>query len=87
MGRHEEEIEELKVLRAELAAKIRDARLRQELSQTNLANVLGYSRTFISHLERADRPGRDVMTVTTLYRIARALGLRLKIEFVEEWEK
>lgn len=81
------EMDELKALRADLAAKIRAARVRQQLTQSNIADVLGYSRTFISHLERADRPGRDVMTVTTLYRIARALGLRLKIEFVEEWEK
>jgi ribosome-binding protein aMBF1 (putative translation factor) len=61
---------------AELARLIRDARVRAGLSQRDLAERIGSTQPTISRLEDAGYEGHSL---TTLRRIAAALGLRIEI--------
>lgn len=61
--------------------KIRDLRERKKLSQMELANASGVSRSIISSLES----GREVTTTTdTLSRLANALGVSVSGIFFED---
>lgn len=59
-------------------AQIRDLRLRRGLTQQEMASLLQCGQSAISHLE-----GSRVCAIRTLERIAKVLGVDLKIEFVE----
>ena len=56
------------------AAKIRTERIKRNLSQENFAEILGFHRTYIGMLERAERN----ITLTNLDKIASALNLDIK---------
>ena len=72
-------------LRKVLSTRIRLARQSRGLTQGQLAEQMGALRSIVNRLEQGSRD-KDIMTVTSLYRVAKALGMKLKIEFVEEWE-
>lgn len=57
-----------------------DARTKAGLTQSQLAHLIGSSQAVISRLEDADYEGHSL---TMLRRIARALGKRLDIRFVD----
>ncbi|MDP1876957.1 MAG: helix-turn-helix transcriptional regulator [Actinomycetota bacterium] len=54
----------------DVAARIRNARLRRGLSQASVAKLAGLSRTHYGQLER----GQSSPTVVTLEAVANALG-------------
>lgn len=76
---------ELADLRKVLSARIKAARESRGLTQGQLAGRMEATRPLVNRLERGSRE-RDIMTVTSMYRVAKALGMKLRIEFVEEWE-
>ena len=76
---------ELLTLRQALSAKIRKAREGRAMTQGELAHRMEAPRSIVNRLERGTRD-KDVMTVSSLFRVAQALGMKLKIEFIEEWE-
>jgi transcriptional regulator with XRE-family HTH domain len=76
---------DLRDLRHTLSERIKEARRTRGLTQGQLAEAMGVPRSLVNRLERGSRI-RDVMTATSLFRVAKALGMKLKIEFVEEWE-
>ena len=54
--------------------KLREIRLRKDLSQGDVARILGVHRTYISGLERGARNP----SLLTVQKIARALGVNAK---------
>tara|TARA_R110000868_G_scaffold166624_2_gene400660 strand:- start:824 stop:1075 length:252 start_codon:yes stop_codon:yes gene_type:complete len=72
-------------LRRVLSAKIRQARESRGITQGQLAHQMEAPRSIVNRLERGTRD-KDVMTVSSLFRVAQALGMKLKIEFIEEWD-
>lgn len=63
--------------RLELARKVRQAREAKGLSQEKLAQLVGTKQPAIARLEN----GRAIPGFDLLKRIARAVGMRLEIEF------
>ena len=63
-----------KDLLAKFGEIIRKERLKQELSQEELAFRAGLHRTYIGMIERAERN----ITITNINKIAKALKLRLR---------
>jgi transcriptional regulator with XRE-family HTH domain len=66
-------------LDCQIGQLIYDSRVAASLTQRQLANRVGTTQSVISRLEDADYNGHSL---TMLARIARALGTRLKVEFV-----
>ncbi len=64
---------------AEIAQKIYDLRQEAGLSQQELADLIGTSRTAITRLEDADYEGHSL---SMLRRVAAALNKKVQIEFV-----
>ena len=64
--------------KANVAQKIYDLRNQAELTQKQLAELVGTTPSVISRLENADDDGHSMRM---LKRIAEALGRRVKIEF------
>lgn len=59
-----------------IALQIRVIREQREMTQTDLADVLGTTQTAISRLENANYSGRSI---STLKNVAKALDCRLKV--------
>ena len=76
--RREEEYEE-EVINAEIARKIFDLRTKAGLTQQELADKVGTSKSAICRLEDADYEGHSL---SMLKRIAEALDKRVEIRFV-----
>ena len=57
-----------------LAERIKKERQKRNLSQENFAELVGFHRTYIGMLERAERN----ITLTNLFKIANALNIELK---------
>ena len=68
---------------SDIAKAIISARLQKNITQKELADLTGISQGNISRYENCEKEP----TVTTLKRIAKAMGLQVKIEFVPEPEK
>ena len=51
--------------------KLREARLKKDLSQGDVAKILGVHRSYISGLER----GRRNPSLLTVHKVAKALGV------------
>ncbi|HLN33487.1 MAG TPA: helix-turn-helix transcriptional regulator [Gemmataceae bacterium] len=66
---------------ADLAMKVYEARTAAGLTQKQLAHLVGTQQSVISRIESADYYGRSL---TLLQRIARALNLKLRVEFYED---
>lgn len=62
-----------------IAEQIHRIREKEGLTQKELAEKAGTSRTVITRLEE---PGYERHTISTLRKVARAMGYRLKIGFV-----
>ncbi len=69
--------------RLEVARRIRDLRERKKVSQGELAARVGTKQPAIARLES----GRVVPKLDLLDKVARALGRRLAVRFVEERRK
>ncbi len=69
---------ELESAKVALAQKIAELRDDQRLNQADLAKKLGVSQQFISQIETGQESN---LTLSTLLRLARALGRGLKISF------
>ena len=65
---------------AEIAKKIVDLREQAELTQAQLAKLIGTSLTVISRLEDADYEGHSM---SMLRRVAASLNRRVEIRFVK----
>jgi len=76
--RREEEYEE-EVINAEIARKICQLRIKAGLTQQELADRVGSSKSAICRLEDADYEGHSL---SMLKRIAEALDKRLEIRFL-----
>ena len=57
------------------AELLREERKKQHISQTQLANIIGKSRTYITALEK----GQTDMQLSTFLMISRALGLKFSL--------
>src|SRR5260370_25107235 len=68
------------VSNAFVSAQIKGLREERELSQEELANRIGTKQSGISRLEKADY---SAWKVETLRKLAKALGVRLRIRFEE----
>jgi transcriptional regulator with XRE-family HTH domain len=66
-------------LDCQIGQLICDSRAAANLTQRQLAARVGTTQSVISRLEDADYNGHSL---TMLARIARALGMRMKVEFV-----
>lgn len=66
-------------LAADIGERVREARDTAGLSQRDLAELMGTSQAAVARLEA----GGVGATVTTLYRVAAALGLELSVELVK----
>ena len=64
----------------EIARKITHLREQAELTQAQLAKLIGTSRTVISRLENSDYDGHSL---SMLKRVAAALNRRVQIRFVK----
>lgn len=64
---------------AGLGARLKLLRTRQRLTQKDLADKVGLERTSITNIER----GYQKLSVEVLERMARAMGHRVEITFVE----
>lgn len=64
---------------AEIAQNIYDLRTEANLTQQQLAKMIGTSRSVISRLEDADYEGHSL---SMLRRVAKALNKEVRIEFV-----
>ena len=62
-----------------LAMKISQLREKKGLTQKDLAKLMGTSQQAVSRIESGEYEG---FTLTTLEKIARATGTRLKIDFI-----
>src|SRR5437868_7391122 len=76
--KREEQYEE-EVINAEIARKIYDLRTKAGLTQQELANRVGTSKSAICRLEDADYEGHSL---SMLKRIAEALDKRVEIRFM-----
>ena len=56
-----------------IGGKVRDARLRADLSQSQAAKLLGMERSNLSHIEQ----GRSRLTLENLVKIPRAYGCKI----------
>ena len=65
-------------LRTRFARNLRICRVRQNLSQEQLASLAGFSRTFVSDVEREVRN----CTIDNIERLAQALQLDVAVLFV-----
>lgn len=65
-------------LRTRFARNLRAWRVRQDLSQEQLASIAGFSRTFVSDVEREIRN----CTIDNIERLAHALQLDVSVLFV-----
>ena len=65
-------------LRTRFARNLRACRVRQNLSQEQLASIAGFSRTFVSDVEREIRN----CTIDNIERLAQALKLDVSVLFV-----
>ena len=63
-----------------VAYNIRRLRESQKISQERLADLSGLHRTYISSVERGERN----VTIDTMERLAKALGVEISIFFHEE---
>lgn len=70
--------------RATVAALLRKARESKGLTQSQLARRMGLRSNTVNMVEMAGRSDRPLQSVQTLLNYAEALGLELKIEFVEK---
>ncbi len=77
-AKREEEYEE-EVINAEIARKIHDLRTKAGLTQQELADRVGTSKSAICRLEDADYEGHSL---SMLKRIAEALDKRVEIRFL-----
>jgi transcriptional regulator with XRE-family HTH domain len=66
----------------EVAFRIKKERENQRLSQMALANEADNSQSFLASLES----GKKIPTVTTILKIARALGISPALFFDDEYE-
>jgi ribosome-binding protein aMBF1 (putative translation factor) len=73
---------EAELLRFELAQLLSRLRTEQGLSQTALASKLGVPQSFVSRLENPASEKQP--TLSTLAKVAAALGKRLVVDFVDE---
>lgn len=64
-----------------IARQVRDLRKQRKWTQHDLARASGRHQTTISRIEHAGPD--DKTTVQTLESIARALGCKVKVEFLE----
>lgn len=64
---------------AEFGKKVRQERLKQNLSQEELAEKAGVHRTYIGMIERAEKN----ITLTNINKIATALGISIAGLFTE----
>jgi transcriptional regulator with XRE-family HTH domain len=62
-----------------IGTKVRENRLKLQLSQEKLAELTNLHRTYIGMIERAEKN----ITISTLENITRALGIKLKDLFHE----
>ena len=67
--------------RLDIARQIYDLRTTAGLTQRDLASLVGTSHSAIARLEDADYEGHSM---TMLRRIARALGKRVEVRFVDD---
>ncbi len=67
-------------LNAAVARQIYEARTSRNLSQTQLAELIGTKQSVIARLEDADYQGHSL---TMLRRIADALGYEVEVRFIE----
>jgi len=67
--------------KALIAGQIYDLRTQAQLSQTELAKMVGTTQSVISRLEDADYEGHSL---AMLRRIAKALNCRIEVRFVPE---
>lgn len=74
-----EEAYEEEIINAEIARKIYDLRVKAGLTQQELADRVGTSKSAICRLEDADYEGHSL---SMLKRIAEALDKRVEIRFV-----
>jgi DNA-binding XRE family transcriptional regulator len=81
VGKDKEKTEafEAELANAEVARKIHDLRAKANLTQAELAKLVGTSTSVISRLEDADYQGHSL---AMLRRIAAAVGKRVEIRFV-----
>ncbi len=63
-----------------LIKAILDARIKNEMTQQELADKIGINRSDISKLEN----GKSNPSYNMLCRIAKGLGMKVKIEFIPE---
>lgn len=70
--------------KALIAGQIYDLRTQAQLSQTELAKMVGTTQSAISRLEDADYEGHSL---AMLRRIAKALNCRIEVRFVPEKRK
>lgn len=70
-------------LAADIAEQVYEARTERGLTQNELAEMVGTSQSAVARIENADYDGRSIRT---LAKIARALKLRLQVNFTEEDE-
>jgi transcriptional regulator with XRE-family HTH domain len=68
------------VTNAFISAQIRSLREQRDLSQDELANLVGTKQSGISRLERSDY---STWKVETLRKLAKAFGVRLRVRFEE----
>ncbi|OJW72945.1 MAG: transcriptional regulator [Spirosoma sp. 48-14] len=66
------------VMKREVGLIIREARKRKSLTQKELAERIGVTKTIITNYEA----GRQNLTIDTLQKVADALGAELKISIV-----
>ena len=67
--------EELKVL----SRRVKMVRLAKGISQTNMANAIGVSKTNLSNMEA----GRTAITIQNLFKIQKVLGCKMSDFFVD----
>jgi len=68
-------IEDIDTQIVDIGNQFRELRIEQGLSQAKLASLVGTQQAVISRLER----GNHVPTLTNLYKIAFALGAKVKV--------
>ncbi len=62
-----------KILLEKFGQKVREERLKQNLSQEELAAKAGVHRTYIGMIERAEKN----ITLLNIYKISKALGINI----------
>lgn len=71
---------EILAARKVIALRLVEALERQDMTKTELARRMHTSRTVVNRMLDPDNPG---ITLQTIDRASRALGLKLKVELVE----